>query len=317
MPLTRTYPYAVQDTSKFKNTRNPLVFESDICTRDQNLLTESASEKNKSYGTVLKRFKNKTTNSSLENEQATEIQTSSEFCDENRLTQKQKYHTGSSIHSFTRNVKTMIKSLRTATKDHDNTLYVSLRENPSQLSKLFDPNPTYKRASGVSHMDENHSKNIGNEASARSNHYAKSNSVKQKTSGNIPPDTESFYQRYQHSFRAQPPPKGLPKELHAKWERSQMFRYRARTYDHERWKAAHNFMLEQNKRSKTDPVKLFSDEALTANEHLDRDTRNDHHLTSKGFFSSKLFFQVTPALENFYKKLQNNSRVSSITEPKP
>lgn len=316
MPLNKTYPQALQDTSKFKNTKIPLDFERDMSTRDQNLLPESTSENNKLYGTVLRHSKNKTANSSLEDGQGTEGQASSEFCDENKLTQKQRHNTGSSFHSFTRNVKTMIKSLRTATKDHDNTLYVSLRENPSQLSKLFDPSPSYKRTFGVSYIDENQPKNIGNEGSARGNYYTKRGSVKQTNNKSTPVDTESFYQRYQHSFRAQPPPKGLPKELHAKWERSQMFRYRARTYDHERWKATHHCMLEQNK-GKPDPVKLFSDDTLTSNAHLDREMRNDRHLTSKGFFSSKLFFQVTPALENFYKKLQNNSRANSITDLNP
>ena len=62
-----------------------------------------------------------------------------------------------------------------------------------------------------------------------------------------PPDGSlEFTPRYHHEFHIKPPPKNLPKHLHAKWERSQMFKNTARAYDHEKWKSKQLLLNQEN-----------------------------------------------------------------------
>lgn len=57
---------------------------------------------------------------------------------------------------------------------------------------------------------------------------------------------DSFKPLYDHSFTLNPPPKDLPKDLYPKWERRQMFRHTARTYDHEKWKSKQLLTNQEN-----------------------------------------------------------------------
>lgn len=57
---------------------------------------------------------------------------------------------------------------------------------------------------------------------------------------------DSFKPLYDHSFALNPPPKDLPKDLYPKWERRQMFRHTARTYDHEKWKSKQLLTNQEN-----------------------------------------------------------------------
>lgn len=104
-----------------------------------------------------------------------------------------------------------------------------------------------------------------------------------------------FTPRYHHEFHIEPPPKNLPKHLHAKWERSQMFKNTARTYDHEKWKSK---QLLVNQENITDDEKPNTELSITT-----KSTTKDGDNVSSNIFENvtKLF---TP---------NNSSKVSSCT----
>lgn len=115
-----------------------------------------------------------------------------------------------------------------------------------------------------------------------------------------PPDGSlEFTPRYHHEFHIDPPPKNLPKHLHAKWERSQMFKNTARTYDHEKWKSK---QLLVNQENITDDEKPNTELSITT-----KSTTKDCDNVSSNIFENvtKLF---TP---------NNSSKVSTCTPSSP
>lgn len=77
-------------------------------------------------------------------------------------------------------------------------------------------------------------------------------------------EAAGFTPRYQHAFKIAPPPKNLPKHLHAKWERSQMFKNTARTYDHEKWKSKQLLVEQENDSEKEDTKRITQNNSLTS-----------------------------------------------------
>ncbi|CCE78136.1 Piso0_000751 [Millerozyma farinosa CBS 7064] len=67
-----------------------------------------------------------------------------------------------------------------------------------------------------------------------------------RTESGLEVKDDSFKPLYDHSFTLNPPPKDLPKDLYPKWERRQMFRHTARTYDHEKWKSKQSLTNQEN-----------------------------------------------------------------------
>ncbi|CUM50875.1 uncharacterized protein AC631_01278 [Debaryomyces fabryi] len=144
-------------------------------------------------------------------------------------------------------------------------------------------------------------------------------------------DSLGFTPRYNHEFHIDPPPKNLPKHLHAKWERSQMFKNTARTYDHEKWKSKQLLLNLENATDDERPNSGVS--VLTKSTTKDGDNissnifdnvtkiftpNNSSKVSScapsspKSIFdTSKLFFPATPKLGNLSGMFSLKNRQAS------
>lgn len=112
-------------------------------------------------------------------------------------------------------------------------------------------------------------------------------------------DNLEFTPRYNHEFHIEPPPKNLPKHLYAKWERSQMFKNTARTYDHEKWKSKQLLLNQENVTDDERPETGVS--IITKSTSKDGDN-----------ISSNIFDNVTKIFTE-----NNSSKVSSCAPSSP
>lgn len=127
-----------------------------------------------------------------------------------------------------------------------------------------------------------------------------------------------FTPRYHHAFYIEPPPRNLPKHLHAKWERSQMFKNTARTYDHEKWKSNQQLLNQENLTDDEKPKTEYSVTTKSSIKDCDNLSTNIFENASKVFTANssskvstctpsspkgifrttKLFLPATPKIGN-------------------
>lgn len=143
-------------------------------------------------------------------------------------------------------------------------------------------------------------------------------------------DSPKFTPRYQHNFHIEPPPRNLPRGLHAKWERSQMLKNTARTYDHEKWKSKQllsnqeNYSEDENIDNSIGTKLSNRNASASLFENLGKlfvpNTSSKVSTSSPSSIGTfldtpKLFLPLTPKLGNLSSRLSfKNRKISNISE---